>query len=84
MKFSSIINPGRTDVVTEQAASWPWSWHELKKSPAGAWGVNDAKNTVSFVDGHVNYVKIYWDAGLDTRTFNYDPPARYDYKWSGD
>ncbi len=54
-----------------------------EKLPAGVEGVNDAKNMVGFADGHVSYVKIYWDAGLDSRSFNYDPPAGYEYKWTG-
>jgi prepilin-type N-terminal cleavage/methylation domain-containing protein/prepilin-type processing-associated H-X9-DG protein len=83
LKLSAIINPVKTDVVTEQAASWPWSWHEPQKLSAGVWGVSDAKNIVSFADGHVSYIKIFWDTKLSTRTFNYDPPAGYDYKWSG-
>lgn len=82
LKLSSIINPVKTDVVTEQGASWPWSWHEPRKLPAGAWGVKDAKNMVGFAEGHVSYVSIYWNADLVTRTFNYDPPTVYDYKWS--
>ncbi|HEY4414542.1 MAG TPA: prepilin-type N-terminal cleavage/methylation domain-containing protein [Verrucomicrobiae bacterium] len=82
LKLGSIIDPVRTDVVTEQSASWPWSWHDPLKLPAGAWGVNNAKNMIGFADGHVNYIKIYWEADLETRTFNYDPPASYDYKWS--
>ena len=85
LKLSSIMDPAKTDVVTEEAASWPWSWHEPQKLPAGGVeGVNGTKDMVSFADGHVSYVKIYWSAELDTRTFNYDPPAGYDYKWSGD
>ncbi|HEV2691288.1 MAG TPA: prepilin-type N-terminal cleavage/methylation domain-containing protein [Verrucomicrobiae bacterium] len=84
LKLSSIIDPVKTDVVTEQAASWPWSWHESKKLPAGVEGVNNAKNVVAFADGHVNYVKIYWDVDLDSRSFNYDPPTGYEYRWSGD
>ena len=84
LHLSSIIAPGKTDVVTEQSASWPWSWHEPRKMPAGAWGVPDAKNVVGFADGHVSYVKIYWDASEDNRSFNYDPPDGYDYKWSPD
>jgi prepilin-type N-terminal cleavage/methylation domain-containing protein len=84
LKLGSIIEPVKTVVVTEQAASWPWSWHEPRKLPAKVEGVNDAKNMVGFADGHTSYVKIYWDAGLDSRAFNYDPPTGYDYKWSGD
>ena len=54
-----------------------------RESSPATWGVNDAKNMVGFADGHVSYVNIYWKADLVTRTFNYDPPAGYDYKWSG-
>jgi hypothetical protein len=43
---------------------------------------------VSFVDGHINYIRMY----LDTKNvyaghgeaWHYNPPAEYDYKWSGD
>ena len=52
--------------------------------PSGAWGVNDARSVVSFADSHVSYTRIYWNSAQDTRTFNYDPPAGYDYKWSAD
>jgi len=53
---------------------------------------NDAKNMVSFVDGHVNYIKIYWNTNrvlsggtsYITTAADYDPPAGYDYQWSGD
>jgi hypothetical protein len=83
LKLGSLTDPVKTDVVTEQSASWPWSWHEPKKLPAGVEGVNNAKNIIGLADGHVNYVKIYWNVDLDSRSFNYDPPAGYDYKWSG-
>jgi hypothetical protein len=51
----------------------------------------DAKNVVSFVDGHVNYINIYWNTNgtLSGRTWQipftctYDPPDNYEYKWSG-
>jgi len=42
---------------------------------------------MSFVDGHVNYIKIYWDANVTTdhlQAWHYDPPADYDYQWSCD
>jgi hypothetical protein len=39
---------------------------------------------VGFADGHVNYIKIYYDTGYNLPTAYYDPPAGYDYKWSGD
>jgi hypothetical protein len=42
------------------------------------------KSLVSFGDGHVSYIPIYFDALYnDIPTAYYDPPAGYDYKWSG-
>ena len=47
---------------------------------------------VSFEDGQVRYIRIYWNTnrimsgGISyiTDAADYDPPANYDYKWSGD
>jgi len=40
---------------------------------------------VGFVDGHVRYIKIYWNASKrDIFALDYEPPAGYDYKWSAD
>jgi hypothetical protein len=43
----------------------------------------------SFADSHVSYLKIYWDStihypngGMSVAGY-YDPPAGYDYQWSG-
>jgi prepilin-type N-terminal cleavage/methylation domain-containing protein/prepilin-type processing-associated H-X9-DG protein len=84
--FSSVSRPGRTILVCEASATIPWSWHNpvLDKLQYG-----DAKNIVSFVDGHVAGVKIFWDGrrlsnGAFLFAFNYDPPAHYDYQWSAD
>jgi len=49
---------------------------------------NYARNIVNFVDGHVSYVKTYWNEPLAASggwffSMNYDPPAGYDYQWSG-
>lgn len=46
---------------------------------------NDAKNVIGFVDGHVNYLKIYWNSSTPNDfALQNNPPAGYDYKWSGD
>ena len=85
--LSSIRNPSRTVLVAENSAFAPWSWHEPKKpfSPANAI-FNDAKNMVSFVDGHLSYIKIYWGGNNPpgALALHHDPPAGYDYQWSGD
>jgi len=83
-KLSSIRDPARTILVAEFPALLPYSWHE----PGGKSHYNNARDVVSFVDGHVNYIQMYWDpdkakAGHQ-EAWHYDPPAGFDYKWSGD
>ncbi len=45
----------------------------------------DARNVMSFVDGHVSYIKIYWNGvtGGDGFPVKYEPPDGYEYRWSG-
>jgi hypothetical protein len=43
---------------------------------------------LSFVDGHAGYTRIFWNPspvqpGQWALALQYDPPADYDYKWSG-
>jgi prepilin-type N-terminal cleavage/methylation domain-containing protein len=91
LKFSSIRHPARTILVAEVSSLAPWSWHDPRwpDVPREALTSNDARNMVSFVDGHVSYIKIYWNNarypnGGYSFAMNYDPPAGYDYQWSGD
>ncbi len=79
--LSSIKDPSKTALVYEYSAMVGFSWHQPLRPPANEFGVNNAMSEMSFVDGHVNYIKIYWNGGW---AFNYDPPDGYDYKWSGD
>jgi prepilin-type N-terminal cleavage/methylation domain-containing protein/prepilin-type processing-associated H-X9-DG protein len=85
VKLSSIKHPSRTVLVAEYSSSVPWSWH----APSSLLTFNDAKNMVSFADGHVSYIRIYWNrtpypGGTSTLAVHYDPPAGYDYQWSPD
>ena len=83
-KLGPIRNPARTILVAELPAFFPWSWHQPKRPlPVGnEWPLfNDARNLVSFVDGHVSEIKIYWDVTV-SRTPCPDPPVGYDYQWS--
>jgi prepilin-type N-terminal cleavage/methylation domain-containing protein/prepilin-type processing-associated H-X9-DG protein len=93
-KLSSVKEPSKTVLLAEASAFYPYSWHEPHPT-AGAEIIdgggaifNDAKAMVSFVDGHVNFIKIYWNTnavnGFHGLALQYDPPAGYDYKWSGD
>jgi prepilin-type N-terminal cleavage/methylation domain-containing protein len=85
VKLSSIKHPGRTVLIAEYSSSVPWSWHD----PSPLLMFNDAMNVVSFADGHVSFIKIYWNStpypgGTATLAVQYDPPAGYDYQWSPD
>jgi prepilin-type N-terminal cleavage/methylation domain-containing protein/prepilin-type processing-associated H-X9-DG protein len=89
-KLGAVKNSAKTLLVEEAPALLPYSWHQPKPpAPGGLPIFNDAKNQVSFVDGHVSYLKIYWDStirypngGMSVAGY-YDPPAGYDYQWSG-
>jgi hypothetical protein len=83
LKQASINDPAKTLLLTEISAFFPWSWHQPLKTPPGQLGVEDARNMVSFVDGHVSYIKVYWNPDFDLTACCYDPPAGYDYKRSG-
>lgn len=86
-KLDSIKAQIRTILVTEWPAIFPYSWHQPKQpiSDVGNCAFNDAMDMAGFVDGHVNYIKIHLrQPKADTISIQYDPPADYDYQWSGD
>jgi prepilin-type N-terminal cleavage/methylation domain-containing protein len=86
-KLGAVVQPSLTALVTENPALYPFSWHEGKRLPCPpeprGTGVSDARNVVSFADGHVSYIKMYWNSDYLMATYWYNPPAGYDYKWSG-
>jgi prepilin-type N-terminal cleavage/methylation domain-containing protein len=89
-KLSAVKNSIKTVLVVEASAILPYSWHQPKPPVSGGWPMlNDSRNMVSFVDGHASYIKIYWNSllsypngGISVAAY-YDPPANYDYQWSG-
>ena len=79
---ASVSQPTKTILVGEMPAWIPFSWHNRQS----ALQFNNAMNQLTFVDGHIGYVKIYWDASRTNTTsasLCYDPPAGYEYRWSG-
>ena len=86
IKLSSVGHPGRTVLVAEHPALFPYSWHDPSShgvAGANLMFFNDSKNVVSFVDGHVSYIKMYLNITNGIAWF-YNPPASYDYQWSPD
>jgi hypothetical protein len=81
-KLASIKDPVKTTLVYEFAASYPYSYHDPHLQQGQFF--NDARNILGFADGHLRYIKIYWNSDYSICTRYYDPPASYEYKWSGD
>ena len=80
-KVSSLRYPSIDAMVVDQPACYGYSWHEkLPITDPGPNMVNDAMNTIVFVDGHVDYIKFYWD-GSDTFPCFYNPTGGYQYRW---
>jgi prepilin-type N-terminal cleavage/methylation domain-containing protein len=79
--FSTTRNPIKTDPVGEISGRGGLSSHD-RRQPLQ---FPDARNVMSFVDGHVSYIKIYWNGtqGPDGFSAFYEPPDGYEYKWSG-
>lgn len=79
--LNSILEPHRTLLVMEWTAHAPLSWHHSRTGARNLPFYRDARSAVGFVDGHVAYIKIYYD-GFNA-AFTRDPSAGYDYRYSG-
>ncbi len=78
--FSTVHEPTRVVLVGELSGAFGLSAHERKEPHQ----FNNTRNVMSFVDGHVNFIPIYWNGvrGFDGIAYFYEPPSGYDYKWS--
>jgi prepilin-type N-terminal cleavage/methylation domain-containing protein len=77
-KLSALPHPARAVLAGEFTAFWGGAWH-----PPAPDNLPDEQNVLSYADGHVNFVKIYWDGVQDSKPCTYEPPARYEYSWDG-
>jgi prepilin-type processing-associated H-X9-DG protein len=80
-KLHTIVEPAKTVLVAEHTAFGGGS--SMHDPPKSAGPVKDQRNQMSFVDGHVSYLKIFYINEFGAQACFYDPPAGYDYKWSG-
>lgn len=80
-KIAAIREPSKTILLLEISAGFPWSWHHPQNVPAGQFGFCDAQNVIGFVDGHVDYKRMYRNPAYNIPSCNYEPPASYGYKW---
>jgi len=83
-RLSAIHEPSRTVLNAETPALIPYSWHQPHRRIPSNYPFNDARCTASFIDGHVKYLRFYWDKTLASgvESWQYDPPANYEYRWS--
>jgi prepilin-type N-terminal cleavage/methylation domain-containing protein len=83
-RLSAIKDSSRTLFIAEEPAFVPYSWHQARWRVSSNYPFNDARCAVSFIDGHVNYLRFYWDKTLASgiESWYYDPPANYGYRWS--
>lgn len=78
--FSSVRDPARLVLVGELSGAFGLSAHERKQP----YQFNNARNVMSFVDGHVSFIPIYWNGvkGFDGISCFYPAPEGYEYRWS--
>lgn len=82
LRLTEVRNPSRSLLILEAAALEPFSWHQPHKDPNDYRSFNSL-NMLSYVDGHVSYSKMYFKTNTSSEAWQYDPPAGYDYQWSG-
>ncbi len=81
-RLDTVPHPSRTVLLAEAPAYSPYSWHQPKLPFSQDNAVfADARDIICFVDGHVSYLKIFFDG--KNIAWAYNPPAAYDYQWSG-
>jgi prepilin-type N-terminal cleavage/methylation domain-containing protein len=78
-KLTAVNRPSKAVLVGEWPAFFGGSWHPLINHD-----YLDARNVLSFADGHASLTRIYWDGVSDSDPCNYEPPAGYDYNWDGE
>lgn len=78
----SVKQPSRTLLMMEWAAHAPLSWHRSRTGKKNHPFYNEAESVVGFVDGHVKWIKIYYD-GMNA-AYTRDPIPGYEYQFSGD
>ena len=82
-RLEPVPHPAKTVMLAEVPAFSPYSWHQPKRPfTKGNALFEDARDMVCFVDGHINYLKMYFDG--KKIAWAYNPPGGYGYQWNGD
>jgi prepilin-type N-terminal cleavage/methylation domain-containing protein/prepilin-type processing-associated H-X9-DG protein len=80
--LGNVHQPERTILGGEISGGVGMSAHERKSQ----FQFYDARNMMSFVDGHVEFLKMYWNGqeGAPGMPWSYEPKGDYKYKWRAD
>jgi hypothetical protein len=78
-RLSDIANPAKTLLMLEAAARAPYSWHNPRRRRSD-YRQNNSRNALGYVDGHADYLKIFWK-GPSSEAWQYNPPPEYRYRW---
>lgn len=82
-RLETLPHPSKTVLMAEVPAYSPYSWHQPRRPFSTEKALfADAQDMICFVDGHVSYIKMYFDG--KKIAWDYNPPGGYDYQWSGD
>ena len=80
LQLAAVKHPKRTLLVMEWTAHAPLSWHRSKTGRNNSPFYSDAQSVAGFLDGHVNFTRIYYD-GYNA-AYTRDPIDGYDYQFS--
>ena len=80
-RLGTLNNAAKTVLVGEGSAFIGFSWHK----PRNELMFPDSLNQLGYADGHVDFVKIFWNGSASEAgsAYHYDPPKTYGYTWSG-
>jgi prepilin-type N-terminal cleavage/methylation domain-containing protein len=78
-KVAEVQQATRTVQNIEYASHGPVTWHDttIKTQPRS----NNARSVSYFVDGHVGYIRIYYNKRLGPWEYNPPRDGGYDYVW---
>jgi prepilin-type N-terminal cleavage/methylation domain-containing protein/prepilin-type processing-associated H-X9-DG protein len=70
VKLPTVRHPTRTWLLAEWCFTWAYSWHDSLTGSANI-SYNNAIANVSFVDGHVGYIRAFYKSADGTAPFAY-------------
>jgi prepilin-type N-terminal cleavage/methylation domain-containing protein len=78
-RFSSMREPSHMILIGEISGAIALSTHDRQQPEQ----FNNAKSVMSFVDGHVSYIPIYWNGNTHVENMPAlnNPPGGYEYIW---